>query len=120
MSQVSIYLYGSCSSCKDAEAVLKAADVDYRRRDIFKQRLSVEELYALFHETGKQPVDLLSRRSIPYRTLDLANRELSDHELVELMSQHPALIRRPIIIVRDAVQVGFNRDALVTLAHQYG
>lgn len=120
MSQIRMYMYGNCSSCRSAESILSAAKVDFQRRDIFKQRLTVEELNALFCEIGKRPVDLLSRRSIPFRTLDLANRELDDVTIIELMSQHPALIRRPIVIAPGVVHVGFNRSALESLGREYG
>ena len=118
MSQIAMYLYSNCSSCRNAEQVLKSAGVDYQRRDIFKERLSVDELNKLFRDNGKRPTEWLSRRSIPFRTLELANRDLSDEELIELMSEHPALLKRPIIIAPDSVQVGFNRGALEALAYR--
>ena len=120
MSQISMYLYDKCSSCKNAEVVLKSAGMAYERRDIFRDRLTVKELKELFAKTGKRPIDLLSRRSIPFKQLDLADRELTDNELIALMAEHPALLRRPIIVAPGMVQVGFNRTALESLAQQHG
>ena len=119
LSQVRIYLYSNCSSCKNAEHVLKDAGVEYDRRDIFKDRMTVAELEGLFVEIGKSPTEVLSRRSIPYRQLGLAERSPSDRELIELMSAHPGLVRRPIVIAPGTVQIGFNRTALESLARQY-
>jgi len=116
MSRVRIYLYSNCSSCKNAEQVLSDAGVKYDRRDIFKDRMTVPELEALFGEIGKTPTELLSRRSIPYRQLGLAEAARSDSELTVLMSEYPGLLRRPIIIAPDEVQIGFNRTALESLA----
>lgn len=116
MAQIRIYLYGNCSSCKNAEHVLNAAGVDYDRRDIFKDRLTVAEVNTLLEEIGKLPNEVLSRRSIPYRELGLAERDVTDDELVALMSEHPGLLRRPIVIAPGEVQVGFSRSALESLA----
>jgi Spx/MgsR family transcriptional regulator len=119
MAQIRIYLYGNCSSCKNAEQVLKAAGVDYDRRDIFKDRLSVDEVNELLQEIGKRPGEVLSRRSIPYRELGLASRDVPDDELTAMMSEHPGLLRRPIVVAPGDVQVGFNRTALDALARQH-
>jgi Spx/MgsR family transcriptional regulator len=118
MSRVRIYLYSNCSSCKNAEQVLSDAGVEYDRRDIFRERMTVPELEALFHEIGKSPTELLSRRSIPYRQLGIAERAPSDSELIELMTEHPGLLRRPIVIAAGEVQIGFNRAALESLAQR--
>lgn len=119
MSQVRIYLYRNCTSCRNAESVFRNAGVAYQERDIFKDRLNVEELRSLFREIGKRPLDLLSRRSNPFRELELANRSLNDDEIIELMAEHPALLKRPIIVSPGSVQIGFNRGALEMLAQQH-
>ena len=119
MSRIRAYLYSNCSSCKNAEQLLSDAGVKYDRRDIFKERMTTAEFDALFGDTGRTPTELLSRRSIPYRQLGLAERALSDTELIELMSEHPGLLRRPIIVAPDEVQIGFNRAALGSLAQRY-
>ena len=119
MSRIQVYLYSNCSSCKNAEQVLKSAGVDYDRRDIFSERLTVEELRSLFGQIGRNPSELLSRRSNPYRQLDLAHRDLSESELVSLMALHPGLLRRPVVIAPDDVLIGFYRPALESLAQRW-
>ena len=120
MSQVKIYLYGNCSSCKDAETVLKSSGVGYERRDIFRNQLTVEELKGLFSEIKLRPSEVLSRRSIPYRELGLASRETSEDKLIDLMSRYPGLLRRPIIVAPGSVQIGFKRSSLESLAQNHG
>jgi regulatory protein spx len=119
MSRVRVYLYSNCSSCKNAEQVLSDAGVQYDRRDIFKDRMTEAELDGLFREIGRTPTELLSRRSIPYRQLGLAERVPTDPELIGLMSEHPGLLRRPIIVAPDALQIGFNRTALELMAQRF-
>jgi Spx/MgsR family transcriptional regulator len=115
MPDVEIYLYSSCTSCRKAEDLLRDLHVEAERRDYFKQRFSRDELVRLLDRIGKRPGDVLSTRSTPYRTLDLGSKQLSDEELIELMVEHPQLLRRPIIVRGSESTVGFNRDAIATL-----
>jgi arsenate reductase len=46
---------------------------------------------------------------------DLANRELDDEELLALMVEHPALIRRPLVVRDRRAVIGFNQQALSEL-----
>ena len=119
MSRMRVYLYSNCSSCRQAEQVLRSAGVDYERRDIFSERLSAGELRDLFQELGMEPPELLSKRSTSYRQLKLAEQEPSDDALVQMMSEFPGLLRRPIIIAPDEVQIGFNRTALESMARRH-
>jgi Spx/MgsR family transcriptional regulator len=106
------YGYDNCTSCKNAEGMLKDAGVSYAKREYFKQRFTVEELRALFARAGVTPREMLSLRSRPYKHLGLADRELTEDAILELMAEYPALIRRPLLISGDEVQVGFNREKL--------
>jgi Spx/MgsR family transcriptional regulator len=89
--------------------------IDATKRDIFKDRLSVEELDALFSHIGLTPSQMIATRSRPYRDLGLADKQLSDAETLDLMARYPALIRRPFVVTGDDSQVGFNRPALEAL-----
>ena len=115
MNPIRIYLYAKCSSCRNAEAVLEEAGVAFERRDIFKDRLSPSEIRALLAEIGKSAFDVLSTRSIPYRELELADKPVDEGTLISLMAEHPGLLKRPIIVAGDTVQIGFSRPALQAL-----
>lgn len=114
-SDVEMYLYSSCTSCRKAEGLLGELGVQADRRDYFKERFSREELVGLLNRIGKRPGEVLSTRSTPYRTLDLETKDLSDAELIDFMVEHPQLLRRPLIVRGDDATVGFNRDAITAL-----
>jgi arsenate reductase len=120
MSQVTLYMYANCSSCRNAEQILRASNVELETREFFKDRFTTVELRTLFQHIGTTPQAMLSRRSIPFRELGLATKDLGDEQLLDLMTDHPALIRRPIIITPDGSQIGFNRASVEQLAKEYG
>jgi arsenate reductase (glutaredoxin) len=72
-------------------------------------------LRALISRIGLDPHELLSKRSRPYKALGLADREIDDEELIKLMVEHPALIRRPLVVRGDRVVVGFDQRGLADL-----
>ena len=74
--------------------------------------MTADELRRLLGRYGLGPRDVLSARSRPYKDLDLGRRDASDEELLALMSEYPALIRRPLIAAADALVVGFDRERL--------
>lgn len=116
MADVELYLYSNCTSCKKADALLGELGIAAERRDLFKQRLGADEIRALLSRTGLTVNEVLSTRSRPYADLGLADRNLSEDELVALMAEHPALLRRPIVVRDGSAVIGFNRGAIERLA----
>jgi arsenate reductase (glutaredoxin) len=89
--------------------------VEFERRDYFKDPFTVDELRALFDEIGMTPTDLLSKRSKAYKDLGLADRDVSDEELLQLIPDNPTLIRRPITVKNGEAVVGFSESKLEAL-----
>jgi len=55
---------------------------------------------------GIKPRELMRTGESIYRDLGLAQKELSDKELISLMVKHPDLIQRPIVERGDAAVLG--------------
>jgi arsenate reductase len=64
------------------------------------------------------PRDLISRRSRPYKELGLADRELIDDEMLDLMAEYLALIRRPLTVKGTKAVVGLDRKQLLELVSE--
>lgn len=109
---ITAYLYNSCSSCRNAEAILKDAGVEYEKREFFKQTFTRDELTNLLERTALSVNDILSTRSTPYRELGLADRNLIDDEIIELMLAEPRLLKRPILVSGSKAVVGYRADEI--------
>lgn len=105
-------LYNSCTSCRKTESVLRESDVYFDKREYFKDRFTKDELAALLRDAGLSVSDVLSRRSRVYQERNLAESDLSDDEILDLMVEEPTLLRRPIVIGEDRVVVGHNEQEL--------
>ena len=79
-------------------------------RDFFKDKLSEAEIRDLASMAGTE--NIFARRSPSLKKMGLADRELSDDEMVKLMLQEPKLVRRPLLKVGSKLMVGGGNAAV--------
>ena len=73
-------------------------------RDFFKETFSEEEIRDMASLVGIEQI--FARRSPSLKQMGLADKELSEDEIVRLMLQEPKLVRRPLMRVGDKLMVG--------------
>ena len=84
--------------------------LEITERDFFKDTLSEAEVRDLAAIAGTE--NIFARRSPSLKKMGLADRELSDDEMVKLMLQEPKLVRRPLLKVGDKLMVGGGNAAV--------
>ncbi len=62
--------------------------------------------------TAKGTEEIVSTRSKAFRRLKVNIDEMSLQELYELIYNHPEILRKPIIIDRRRIQVGYNESEI--------
>ena len=97
MSNITIYQKPTCTTCRQVYTALKESGVDFDAVNYYTDPIPKTKLKDLLRKMGLAPRDLLRTREPIYRELDLAQRDLSDDDLVGLMVEHPDLIQRPIV-----------------------
>lgn len=112
---VQFYTYPSCTSCRKTKAWLNQHGISYEERHMFRTPPTVEELKEMFQLTMNGTDDLLSKRSQTFKSLNVNLEDLTFNQLIELLSEEPKLLRRPIIKYKDQLIVGYNKEALETL-----
>ena len=95
--------------------MLGATDAAVTERLYFKEKPTVEEVQALAAKLPGGARELLSTRSRKYKELGLAEQQLSDEQVIELLVQEPGLWRRPVVIHGDQVVIGFDQKRLEEL-----
>ena len=78
--------------------------LEVKDRDFFKDTLSETEVRELAAMAGTE--NIFARRSPSLKKLGLADKELSDDEMIDLMLQEPKLVRRPLLKVGGKLMVG--------------
>ncbi|MDH5798431.1 MAG: arsenate reductase [Paracoccaceae bacterium] len=92
----------TCDSCRKAVSDLRAAGFDPEIIDVRADGVASEDL-ARFVAAFGDP--LVNRRSTTWRGLSESERSRSP---VELLSQYPTLMKRPVIDTGDAVFLGWD------------
>ena len=84
--------------------------IEVSDRDFFKEALSETEIRELAAMVGTE--NIFARRSPSLKKLGLADKELSDDEMIDLMLQEPKLVRRPLLKVGGTLMVGAGNAAV--------
>ncbi|WCK53104.1 Spx/MgsR family RNA polymerase-binding regulatory protein [Aneurinibacillus sp. Ricciae_BoGa-3] len=114
-SHLTFYTYPSCTSCRKAKAFLKENGIDYEERHLFKNPPSVDELLDIVKMTHNGMDDILSTRSRKFKELDKDIEDMTVSELLEMISEEPRLLRRPIITDGEKLIIGYNHSAMKDL-----
>ncbi|WP_242364457.1 transcriptional regulator SpxA [Limosilactobacillus antri] len=109
---VTLYTSPSCTSCRKARAWLREHDIPFTERNIFSDPLSVDEIKNILRMTEDGTEDIISKRSKAYQSLKVDLNALPMKVLYKLISEHPGLLRRPIIMDDKRLQVGYNEDEI--------
>jgi arsenate reductase len=76
--------------------------------------LSSNELKRLLHIGGLRPQEVIRTNEAAYHQY-VADRNLSDEQLVRVMVEHPELIQRPIVVLGDKAVLARPIDRLTEL-----
>lgn len=92
--------------------------VSLDERDFFKDPFSEQEIRELAQDVGVPQI--FARRSPSLKQMGLADQELTDEKMVELMLQEPRLVRRPLVNLGGKLLVGANLKAVEAALEEVG
>lgn len=100
-----IYYNPECSKCNAILGLLQENNCAFEIREYLKQPPTVDELRELVAKLRVAPFDLV-RKTEPHYLNELQNRELSDEQWLQVLSENPVLIERPIVIDGEKAIIG--------------
>src|SRR5262245_61070840 len=95
--KITMYQKPTCTTCKQVYLALKEAGVDFDAVDYYVDPIPKTKLEELLKKMGISARELLRTKEERYKTLRLADRDLTHDEIIELMVKYPELIQRPIV-----------------------
>ena len=105
---VDIYWLPYCSTCQKAVAYLEEKGIPVRAyRNLKEEPLSEDEVRALATKVGGVE-KLFSKRAMKYRQMGLHERDVSEDEMVRLMSGEYTFVTRPVLVRGDRATAGFS------------
>lgn len=110
---MTVTIFGlECDSTKKAKNWFRKNGVPFVERNIIKKPITVSELQDILRMTEDGTDGIISTRSKAYRDLNLDFDELSLQELLEIIHDHPRLLRSPIIVDEKRLQIGYQAEEI--------
>lgn len=104
--------YPKCSTCQKAKKWLDDRKIDYSLRDIKLENPSYEELDQWHRRSGLPLKKFFNTSGLIYKSMNLKDKlsALSEDEMLKLLATDGMLVKRPLLIGKDFVLVGFRED----------
>ena len=100
-NKIIVYQKPTCSKCRATLAILKESGEEFEAINYYEAPLTIEQLRGLIGKLGMTVRDVLRSDEPLAHSLKLAERQLSDDELIKIMVDNPDLIQRPIVMRGD-------------------
>jgi len=102
MTDLTIYEKSTCTACRNLSALLDEHGIDADRVQYHVEGIDEATIRELLAKAELGPRDVLRLREPLVAELGLLDKGgVSDDELIALMSQHPELLQRPIVVRGD-------------------
>ena len=102
--------YPKCTTCQKAKKWLDDNKIEYELRDIKQENPTLEELTEWYKKSGLPLKKFFNTSGLLYKSMDLKNKlpDMTEDEMLHLLSTDGMLVKRPILVGNDFVLVGFK------------
>ena len=102
--------YPKCTTCQKARKWLEENNIEYEFRDIKTENPKLEELRAWYELSGQPLRKFFNTSGLLYKSLALKDKlpQMSEEEMLRLLSTDGMLVKRPLLIGDGCVLVGFK------------
>lgn len=98
MENIIVYEKPTCSTCRNVSKILKEMGVDFEKVNYYIEPFTKEQLSSLLKMMKMKPEELLRKKEVAYKELEMQNRTYTDDELIDFMVNNPDLVQRPIVV----------------------
>lgn len=104
--------YPPCSTCKKAKAWLDEQGVTYTARHIKEENPTYEELKLWYQRSGLPLKKFFNTSGVLYKSMNLKEKlpAMTEEEQLRLLASDGMLVKRPLVVLEDAVLTGFRES----------
>lgn len=104
--------YPKCSTCKRAKKWLEENKIKCIERNIITETPTIKELNEWIQKSKKETKKWFNTSGLKYKELNLKEKlpNMSDKEKIELLASNGMLIKRPLLVTKDTVLIGFKQN----------
>lgn len=113
--------YPKCTTCQKAKKWLDDNNIEYELRDIKENNPTFEELCEWHKMSGLPLKKFFNTSGLLYKSMGLKDKlpTMSGEEQLKLLSTDGMLVKRPLLIGKDFVLVGFKEKEWVEKVKRY-
>lgn len=104
--------YPKCSTCKNAKKFLQEKNIQFEDRHIVEETPTEEELKKWIKQSGLEIKRFFNTSGLLYKEMNLKEKlqSMKEEEKIKLLSSNGMLIKRPLLIGKNKVLVGFKKE----------
>lgn len=104
-NMLTIYHNNRCGKSRDALAILKEKNVEFKIIDYLKNTPTTKDLEIILRKLNISPIDLLRKGETIFKE-NFKDKTFTNAEWIQVMIANPILIERPIIVNGDKAVIG--------------
>lgn len=111
-AMIKFICYSRCTTCQKAKKWLDDNKIEYKLRDIKEDNPSFEELSDWYKMSGLPLKKFFNTSGLLYKSMELKDKlpSMSEEEQLKLLATDGMLVKRPLVIGKDFVLVGFKES----------
>lgn len=104
--------YPKCTTCQKAKKWLDDNKIEYELRDIKLNNPTQKELTEWYNKSGLPLKKFFNTSGLLYKSMDLKNKlpDMTEDEMLQLLSTDGMLVKRPVLVADSFVLVGFKES----------
>lgn len=104
--------YPKCTTCIKARKWLEENNIEFTSRHIVEENPTAEELKTFIKLSGLPTKKFFNTSGMLYREMNLKDKlaTMSDDEMVNLLATNGMLVKRPLVVGKNGVLVGFKAE----------
>ncbi|WP_456462158.1 arsenate reductase family protein [Reichenbachiella sp.] len=103
-----IYYLATCSTCIRIIKELDITPSNFEMQDIKTQAMTADQVDEMKVLSGSYE-SLFSRRAMKYKSMDLANQNLTEADYKRLIIEEYTFLKRPVFIINDEIFIGNSK-----------
>ncbi|MGP1440793.1 MAG: arsenate reductase family protein [Treponema sp.] len=102
--------YPKCTTCLKAKKWLDNHCINYTERHIKEDKPSAHELKTWHQKSGLPLKKFFNTSGLIYKSLKLKEKlpNMTSDEMYNILASDGMLVKRPLIIMKDKILIGFN------------
>ncbi len=107
---IKIYTSPSCLSCRKVKRYFTKYNIPFVEKNILHTKLTKEDIFRMLVNSENGFEDIISLRSKVFKEQNIDLGTMKINELVDFIIANPTILKRPIIVTDNEIQVGYNDD----------